>query len=100
MPGLNMDVPHGLSQEEATKRIQNLLNGVKSQFADQINDLDENWDDNIGEFSFSVAGMPVSGKLTVNPSDVNITGNLPFAAMFFKDKIESTIRNEADTLLA
>jgi len=45
-------------------------------------------------------GMPVSGTLTVHPSAVEISGDLPFLAALYKDKIESAIREQADTLLA
>jgi len=41
----------------------------------------------------------VSGTLTVKTSQVEISGNLPFAAILFKGKIESTIKDRAETLL-
>ena len=100
MPSFNMAVSHSLSQDEAVKRIKRLLNGVKTQFADRISDLHEEWDGNTGTFNFSAMGFPVSGTLTVNTSQVEISGNLPFAAMLFKKKIESTIKDRAETLLA
>ena len=99
MPKLNMVVPHGLTQDEAVRRIKNLLDDMKTQFADKVSDLHEEWDGNIGKFNFSAMGFPVSGTLTVKTSQVEISGNLPFAAMFFKGKIESTIRDRAETLL-
>jgi len=76
MPKLNLAVSHGLTKDEAVKRIQNLLNDVKTQFADKITDLHEEWDGNIGTFKFSAMGFPVSGKLTVTTSQVEISGNL------------------------
>ena len=100
MPKLNMSVSHSLTQEEAVKRIKNLLNDVKTQFADKIRDLHEEWDGNVGKFDFSAMGFPVSGTLTVKTSQVDISGHLPFAAILFKGKIESTIRERAETLLA
>ena len=100
MPKLNMSVSHGLTQDEAVKRVKNLLNEMKTQFADQIGDLHEEWDGNTGRFRFSAMGFPVSGTLSVKASQVDISGNLPFAAMFFKGKIESAIKARAETLLA
>ncbi len=100
MPKLNMAVSHSLTQDEALKRVRNLLNDVKTQFADKITDLNEEWDGNIGKFHFSVVGFLVSGTLTVKTSQVEVSGNLPFAAMLFKGKIESTIKDHAETLLA
>jgi hypothetical protein len=99
MPKLNMAVSHSLTQDEAVKRIKNLLNDVKTQFADKISDLHEEWDGNIGKFNFLAIGFPVSGTLTVKTSQVEISGNLPFAAMLFKGKIDSVIKDRAETLL-
>ena len=45
-------------------------------------------------------GFPVSGTLIVKPSEVEISGDLPFAAMLFKGKIESGIHDQLKKLLA
>ncbi len=100
MAKLNMVISHHLTQDEAVKRIKTLLGEVKNQFADKISDLREEWDGNTGKFNFSAMGFSVSGTLTVNPSRVELSGNLPFAAVFFKGKIESKIRERAEILLA
>ena len=100
MAKLNMAVSHRLTQDEALRRVKTLLGEVKTQFADKISDLHEEWNGNTGKFSFSAMGFSVSGTLTVNPSGVELSGNLPFAASFFKGKIEFTLRERAETLLA
>jgi predicted NBD/HSP70 family sugar kinase len=100
MPKLNMTIPHNLTQDEALKRIKTLLNTVKTQFADTISNLHEEWDGNTGKFSFSAVKLAVSGTLTVNPSQVELAGNIPLAAVVFKGKIESTIKDQGKTLLA
>ncbi|MEN8211040.1 MAG: polyhydroxyalkanoic acid system family protein [Thermodesulfobacteriota bacterium] len=100
MTKLNMAVSHSLTQDEAGKRVKNLLTDVKTEFADNIKNLHEKWDGNVCNFSFSVMSFPVSGTLTVETSQVNLSGNLPFAAMLFKSQIESTIKDHATTLLA
>ncbi|MGH7767583.1 MAG: polyhydroxyalkanoic acid system family protein [Candidatus Binatia bacterium] len=100
MPKLNMTVAHRLSQAEAVKRIRGLLENVKTEFADKVSDVHEEWNGNTGTFSFSALGFPVSGVLTVTPSEVEISGDLPFLAAVYKKKIESTIREQAESLLA
>ena len=99
MPELNMSVPHRLPQEEALRRIQGLLGEVKTQFADKISNLREEWNGSSGSFSFSAMGFSVSGTLTVSPSEVELSGDLPLAAAFFKGKIEVMIRERAEALL-
>lgn len=99
MPELNMAVSHNLTQDKAVERLKNLLKDVKTQFADRISDLHEEWDGNMGQFNFAAMGFPVSGTLKVMTSQVEINCNLPAAAMFFKGKIEATIKDHAEKLL-
>jgi hypothetical protein len=100
MPKLNMTVQHRLPQDEAVKRIRGLLESVKTKFSDKVSDVHEEWNGNTGTFSFSALGFPVSGVLTVTPSEVEISGDLPLLAAVYKSKIESTIREQAESLLA
>jgi hypothetical protein len=100
MARLKMTFPHRLAQDEALQRIKTLLGEVKNQFVDKISDLSEEWNGNTGTFSLSAMGFSVSGTLIVKPSEVQISGTLPFAALFFKGRIESAIRERAETLLA
>ncbi|MBI3837770.1 MAG: polyhydroxyalkanoic acid system family protein [Planctomycetia bacterium] len=44
--------------------------------------------------------MNIKGELTVDPNEVKINGVLPFAAMMFKGKIEQTVREELEKVLA
>ena len=99
MPSLEMSIPHQLGQEEALKRIQSLLPGMKTAYADKIRDIQEEWNGNRGVFSFNVMGFNVSGVLTVTDSSVELDGNLPFAASLFKGKIKSVIEEQGGKLL-
>ena len=94
-----MSVPHKLSQEDAMKRIKGLLENVKREHSDKISDVREQWTDNVGTFSLSAMGFAVSGTIAVTPTDVQVSGELPFAASFFKNRIETTIRERATELL-
>ena len=99
MPNFYMSIPHQLSQDEVLRRIKNRLGQLKTQHADKIGDLQENWNGNVGTFIGSAKGMAVSGTLVVGPSEVVLQATLPFALSFFKGKIESRIRAEAAALL-
>ena len=95
-----MSVPHQLSQQDAMTRIRTLLEKLKTENPGRIDNLREEWADNVGTFSFSAMGFPVSGTLAVTPTDIQLSGDLPMAAAFFKSKIEKTIRDRAAELLA
>ena len=95
---MDITAAHCFSQDEALRRTHGLLEKIEKQFAGTINDLQQKWDGNIGTFGFSVMEFSVSGKLTVEPSEVKLTADLPFAAVFFKDKIEAVIREQLENL--
>jgi hypothetical protein len=92
MPNLNISIPHKLSQDEALRRIKDAIAKAKVQYTGKIEDLQENWNGSVGTFSGSAMAQAVSGTITVNPSEVVLDLALPFAATFFKGKIEADIR--------
>ena len=98
MSKIDLTVPHRFSRDEALHRAHGLLEKIEKQFVGRINDLQQKWDGNTGIFDFSAMGFSVSGKLTVNPSEVKLTAALPLAAVFFKGKIEAVIRKELENL--
>ena len=100
MPKLDMKFAHQLSQDEALKRARGLLDQIKNEFADQISNLHEEWVENTCQFSFSVKGFSVSGTLIADPSEVELSCDLPWAVALFKGKIESMIQEKAESLFA
>ncbi|MES2331775.1 MAG: polyhydroxyalkanoic acid system family protein [Bacteroidota bacterium] len=99
MAHFDMSIPHQLSKEDALIRIKNLLSETKKQHGDKISNLQEEWRDNIGAFSFTVMGFDVSGILTVNEDTIGLDADLPFAASLFKGKIRDIISEKAGELL-
>jgi hypothetical protein len=100
MPKLTVAVPHSLDPQEATKRLQGFLERVRSRYGDQVSDLQEEWGDSSGTFSFKTYGFNVKGTLAVTPGEVRVDGDLPFAAMMFKGRVEQTIRENLERLVS
>ena len=100
MPKMSVVVPHELSQDEALGRIQRLLTDLKGQYADRFDELQESWSGYDGQFSLRAMGFTVPGTLSVQPSRVEMRGDLPFAAAPFKGRIEQMVRERAEQLLA
>jgi hypothetical protein len=99
MPTLSINVPHSLGQPEAVTRLKSFLDRVKQRYQDKVSDLQETWQDNRLNYGFTTYGFNIKGDLTIEPSDVRVVGNLPFAAMMFKGQIEKTIRDELARVL-
>ena len=99
MSTIQMEIPHPLSQQEAQDRIQSVLKNVEARFAGQVKDLRQDWNGNMGTFSFSVMGMAVSGTLEVQEGKVSLDSKLPMAAAMFSGKIREVILEEAKKVL-
>lgn len=100
MPKMNVRVPHHLTETEATSRIKKLIGELKQKFGDRIQNLQEAWSGTGGTFSFETMGFKLSGTLSVSPSEVQIDGSLPFAALPFRGMVEEAIREKAKDLLS
>jgi hypothetical protein len=100
MANLDVVIPHNLTQDEATERIKKLLAEIKRKHGDRISDLKENWEGNVGDFSFTSQGFSVSGNLEVSSSDVKLTGKIPLALSLFKGLISKTIYDEGSKILS
>ena len=100
MPKFKADVPHKLSQDEATERLKTFLEKVKERYQDQVSQLDGEWVDNVLNFSLTTYGFTIDGKLTVDDDKAALDGKLPFAAVAFKGKIEQSIASELEKALS
>jgi putative polyhydroxyalkanoate system protein len=100
MPKLSVSVPHNLTQQEATQRLQNRLQELQQQHGDRVQGLESQWDENRLKCSFSTMGVNVRAEITVEPSQVTIDTELPMIALMFKGLIEQQIRNELGQALA
>jgi putative polyhydroxyalkanoate system protein len=100
MPSLTIKVPHSLGTEEATTRLKSFFEKLKEQHQDKMSNLEEQWDGNRLAYAFSTFGFNIKGDLNVEPEEVSVNGNLPFAAMMFKGKIEQSVREELEKVLA
>ncbi len=100
MAGYNVSVPHTLGREAALVRVRQFLDQVRQDYGDDVSDVRGQWNENQLEFGFAARGLAVRGTLVVEEQQVQVTGPLPLAAMFFRGRIEQQIRQELEKLLA
>ena len=93
MPKLTVTVPHQLDQQAATTRLQGILAKIKERYEGQVSDLHEDWQGNVLNFSFKTFGFNIKGAMHVEAQQVKVEGDLPFAAMMFKGKIEQELKS-------
>ncbi len=100
MPSFKTEVPHQLGKEKAVEQLRSFLDGVAEKYKDQVSKLDGTWSDNVLDFSLTTYGFSITGKLTVDEEVARLDGQLPFAAIAFRGKIEKGIASELERALS
>jgi putative polyhydroxyalkanoate system protein len=100
MPKFGVRVPHTLTKDEARSRLERFIEMLQAKFANQVSDLQQSWDGDTLKFHFKTYGIPLDGGITVEDKQLNLAGDIPFAAMMFKGKIESEIREQLEKIVA
>lgn len=95
MPDIKMKLSCCFISDESHNHAKELLEDIKKEFIDKIDDLKEEWDGDKGKFSFLIKGLPVSGIIIAEHTKMEISITLPWQATLFKGKIESVIREKA-----
>jgi hypothetical protein len=96
---MNIEVPHQLSADEAKSRLERQAEFLQSRFGDQVKDMTQSWVGNILNFGFKTMGMRFDGSVGVEDQRVVVNGDIPFAAVMFKGKIENEIRQQLEKIL-
>ena len=98
MPGFSTEVPHPLDRDAAVERLKSFLDKVHERYKDQVSSLTGEWHENVLDFELTAYTFKISGKLTVEDKIARLEGQLPFAALAFKGKIQeafsSALRKE------
>ena len=99
MPKITVNVPHELGQQVAAERLQSFVTRLKEKHQGQVTDLEEEWSGNDLKFRFKTFGFQFQGTGNVSDTDAKLDVDIPFAAMMFKGKIESEMRDTLTRVL-
>ncbi|MEP7111310.1 MAG: polyhydroxyalkanoic acid system family protein [Ferruginibacter sp.] len=97
---MTVSIPHQLTKADVRTRIRKLLDSVKSRIGDKVQNLEEDWKEDLGTFKFSLSGQPVSGTIRIFETSVQADIELPLIATLFKGKIKSLIEEEGAKILS
>ncbi len=100
MPKFGVRVPHQLTKEEARARLERFVEMIEQKYADKVSDLQQSWEGDTLRFHFKTYGIALDGGIVVDDNELNMSGELPFAAMMFRGKIESEIRESLERIVA
>ncbi|MBI2591823.1 MAG: polyhydroxyalkanoic acid system family protein [Candidatus Brennerbacteria bacterium] len=98
MPNFQTSVNHNLSEQEALVRMHKFFKDARIELSHIISGAKEEWNGNVCDLKFSIFGFEISGRLIVKSPEIEFAGDIPLAALFFKDRIETIIRYQADII--
>lgn len=100
MPRWTMETEHQLGREEAIRRLKEKFVETRRQYGEDVDELEERWEDHTFRFGFRALGMKVAGTITVDEDRVRLDTELPMAAMLVRGMIEQRVREQLGDLLA
>ena len=99
MPRFKVEIPHTLSASDAKSRLERFVDMLQSEHGARATDVEHSWSGNTLNFSFKTFGIKIVGAMLSEDQRLVVEGDLPFAAMMFKGKIESDMREQLGRLL-
>jgi hypothetical protein len=100
MPSFSTEVAHSLGRETAKKRLESFLGRAAEVYKDQVRELSGEWDGDTLNFQMRTYGFQITGDLLVEEERVKMDGQLPFAAVAFRGKIEKSFAKELQRMLS
>jgi hypothetical protein len=94
MPSFSTEVNHNLGREKAKQRLEFFLQKAAELYKGQIRELQGEWQEDTLHFKITTYGFHISGALAVEEEAVKMNGQLPFAAVAFRGKIEKSFAQE------
>jgi len=99
---MRIDYQHKLAQDEAYRRISNLLLDLQGKYAGEIKNPESSWnsDNTIMDYSAEIMGSKVNGQITLKNGMISLEGKIPFMAMIFSEEIEKRVRKKLEEILS
>ena len=96
---MQFTIPHKESQISAITRIKKALQQSRSQLAGHVENMQEEWKDNVLHFSFLLQKNKISGTVTITDSAYDIYAKLPLIWRLFEGRIEQEVKNQISQML-
>ena len=94
MPSITTEVTHDLGQEAALARLRDFVHQMRERHANDLTDMEGEWNENRLHYGFKTRGLHIKGTLTVEDGLARVDCQIPFAALIFRGRLESEIRTQ------
>ena len=94
-----VDLPHSLGKEEARKRMQGGIGGLKDHIPGGSAEVRSSWEGDRMNLVVQAMGQEVSGKIDVFDKVVRVELMLPGMLSFFGSRIEGYLKSKGSQML-
>jgi hypothetical protein len=88
---MKISFPHCTTKEEAVEKLKICTPKLMERFGSEISNLKQNWEGESSDFSFTVYGFNVLGRIKIDTDNVILDAKLPFLAKAFESQISEKI---------
>lgn len=97
---MHVIINHSFTKNEAVTRVKQALAGARSQAAQHVQGLEENWEADTLNFAFNLQGKKITGSLEVRDKEFELNAKLPLLWRMFEGKIEKMISEQAKQFIS
>lgn len=99
MPALHSEIAHNLKSPDVRRHLDQLLVSTGHDYADVIENLQWNWEQDTLHFSFYAYGFAIAADVHLGPGLLEWDGYVPSRASFVCGKIQRTIQGKLAEML-
>jgi putative polyhydroxyalkanoate system protein len=90
---MTIQVEHNLPKQEARHRIEQLIEQLRQEYKNELQDFVVEWTDDTAHIRLKVRGYGTAGSLKIEDRVVDLDFYLPFLLQVFSKKIKSVIQD-------
>ena len=96
---IKIAIPHRLSRQEATQRLQSGLADFRKQYASNLAQMEDRWTGDHMDFKAMAFGQSISGRIDVRDSRVDLEVDLPWLFAVLAEKVKGQLQQAGQKLL-
>jgi uncharacterized membrane protein len=96
---MTIQVEHTLSKQEAKHRIEELIEQLRQEYKNELQNLVVDWTDDNAHIRLQARGYSTAGSLAIKGSVVDLDFYVPFLLQVFGKKIKSVIHDRVQESL-
>jgi DNA primase catalytic subunit len=97
---MTIQVEHALSKQEAKHRIEELIEQLRQEYKNELQNLVVNWTDDTAHIRLQAKGYSTAGSLVIKDRVVDLDFYMPFLLQVFSKKIKSVVQDRIQQSLA